>query len=173
MAGSGGMQTNAQTPGTIQPIIAMPSWIGLLPANYFSWQKRYAVYTADFEGANVLPNSSNLTVPIQINNDSNFCVMVATAEVRSTDNTILYTYRPIKMQLNDSGANINLFINPVLLDNIAPPAATPFYWPMPYIINGGAVLGTTLTNLSTTVTYNVSVSFHGFKLYPVPTGNGS
>lgn len=176
MAGNG-PQGAAQTSPTLLPVLALPSWLGLLPNQYFGLQKKFTTYSAVFTGSNVLSASGTLTVPVQLNNDSDFCVLVANAIVTSTDSTVLYTYMPITIQITDSRANMQLFTQPELLQNVAPGAAQPLYWPYPYVFDGGSVLQTTLTNLSTTTAFNVYVSYKGFKIYPVPmnstTGGGS
>jgi hypothetical protein len=139
-----------------------------LPPQYLGLVKKFATYSAVFTGSNVLAASATLAVPVQLNNDSDFCVLAITATAISTDSTTLFTYAPITIQVNDSRSNTNLFTQPELLQNVAPPAATPFYLPYPYVFDGGSNIQTTLTNLISTTSFNVYVSYKGFKIYPTP-----
>lgn len=163
-----GPQGAAQVAPTVLPIIPYPSWLMLLPPQYLGLVKKFATYSAVFTGSNVLNASATLTVPVQLNNDSDFCVLAITALVISTDSTTLFTYQPITIQVNDSRSNTNLFTQPELLQNVAPSAATPFYLPYPYVFDGGSNIQTTLTNLIATTNFNVYVSYKGFKIYPTP-----
>lgn len=163
-----GPQGAAQVAPTVLPIIPYPSWLMLLPPQYLGLVKKFATYSAVFTGSTVLPSGGTLAVPVQLNNDSDFCVLAINAMVVSTDSTILFTYQPITIQVTDSRSNTQLFTQPELLQNVAPSAATPFYLPYPYVFDGGSVIQTTLTNLISTSAFNVYVSYKGFKIYPTP-----
>lgn len=167
MAGSG-PQAAAQVAPTVLPIIPYPSWLMLLPPQYLGLVKKFATYSAVFTGSNVLSAGGTLTVPVQLNNDSDFCVLAINAMTISTDSTTNYTYEPITIQVTDSRSNTQLFTQPELLQNVAPNAAQPFYLPYPYVFDGGSVIQTTLTNLISTTAFNVYVSYKGFKIYPTP-----
>jgi hypothetical protein len=163
-----GMQRQMQTAPSVLPIIPYPNWLGLLPSEYYGWKKQFAAFTADFTGANVLNANASLTLQTQIDTSASFCALVCTTVVTSTDNTTLYTYRPVTLQINDNKSQKNLFQNPVRLDNIAPQAQMPMYWGFPYVFDGGTAINTTLANLIAT-NFNVQVVYIGFKLYPVPS----
>ena len=167
MAGSG-PQAAAQVAPPVLPIIPYPSWLMLLPPQYLGLVKKFATYSAVFTGSNVLAASGTVNVPVQLNNDSDFCVLCINAIVTSTDSTTLYTYQPITIQVNDSRSNTNLFTQPEMLQEVAPSAAQPFYLPYPYVFDGGSTIQTTLVNLIATTAFNVYVSYKGFKIYPTP-----
>lgn len=167
MAGSGPVAA-AQVAPTVLPIIPYPNWLSLLPPQYLGLVKKFATYSAVFTGSNVLSASLTLTVPVQLNNDSDFCALAINAMVTSTDSTTLFTYQPITIQVTDARSNTNLFTQAELLQNVAPSAATPFYLPYPYVFDGGSVIQTTLVNLISTTNFNVYVSYKGFKIYPTP-----
>lgn len=164
---SNGTQQQMQVAPTVLPIIPYPNWLGLLPSEYYGWKKQFAVFTAEFTGANLLAGNANLTIQTQIDTSAAFCALACNTLVTSTDNTTLFTYRPITIQVNDNKSQKNLYQNPVRLDNIAPSAADPFYWGFPYVFDGGTAINTTLANLVGT-SFNIQVAYVGFKLYPVP-----
>jgi hypothetical protein len=162
-----GLQAQGQVAQSVLAQMPYPQWLNLLPAEYLYWRKQFAAFTAEFTGANVLGANANLTIQTQIDTSASFCALVCCTTVTSTDNTTLYTYRPITLQINDNKSQKNLFQNPVRLDNIAPPALAPFFWGFPYVFDGGTAINTTLANLVATA-FNVQVAYIGFKLYPVP-----
>lgn len=169
MASGSGQQAQNQVAPTVLPIIPYPNWLGLLPSEYYGWKKQFAAFTAEFTGSNTLAANASLTLQTQIDTSAAFCCLACLTTVTSTDNTTLFTYRPITLQINDNKSQKNLFQNPLRLDNIAPQAQEPFYWGFPYVFDGGTAINTSLTNLlASGTTFNIQVAYIGFKLYPVP-----
>lgn len=73
----------------------------------------------------------------------------------------------VAVQLNNSGADRDIFDQPQRLDNVFGTVGLPNFWPKPMVFEGNSNLLGTFTNLSAATTYvNMQVSLIGLRAYP-------
>lgn len=118
-------------------------------------------------GTNFAPLAAGATTqnPINIQNDSAFCILAAVMVETDTTNLIFLGQRPLLVDLFDSGAGRSLSSTPLHADNWFGTAQEPLYWPLPKILGPNSTFSVQLQNLDTVNARNVRVAFHGFKIF--------
>lgn len=125
----------------------------------------YFAYGTDFVGATQIGAGATVTNPINIQNDSAFCILSAVLVETATDNLTFLAQRPLMVNLQDSGSGRNLSSTPVHADNWFGTAELPKYWDVPKILGPNSTFNVTVQNLDPVNARIVRVTFHGFKIF--------
>ncbi len=136
--------------------------VGLLPRIIREWPyKQSFVYPATW-----LPIAASGTESrnIQVESDSDFWIVMATATVRDTTNAITLAQWPGTVQVRDGGSGAFWYGDAVNFDSVFGTGQFPFKLGSARKVPRSGTLGITLQNLEATAR-NVRVEFHGFKVY--------
>lgn len=125
----------------------------------------YFAYGTDFTGASQLAAGATISNPINIQNDSAFCILSAVMVETTTDNLTFLAQRPLLVDLLDTGSGRHLSSTPLHADNWFGTAELPKYWDVPKILGPNSTFAVTVQNLDTVNAYTVRVAFHGFKIF--------
>lgn len=136
-------------------------FFGTLPRVLWNKLKQYFGYTATF---NPIVANTSLSVQTNINKDAAFIIVAALATVTDAADTTFVTQWPGTVQIRDEGDGANLFDNPTHFSNVFGTAQAPAFWPIPYMLQPGSTLTTTLQNLEA-VNRIVRVCYLGFKVF--------
>lgn len=122
----------------------------------------YFAYGTDF-----VPLGAGATVanPINITNDSAFCILSAVMVETDISNLVFLPQRPLLASLQDSGSGRNFSSTPVHADNWFGTAEEPKYWDIPKILSPNTTFTVQLQNLDPANARNCRVTFHGFKIF--------
>lgn len=118
-------------------------------------------------GTNFTPLAagSTTTNPINITNDSAFCILSAVLVETDTTNLVFLPQRPLLAKLQDSGAGRDLSNVATHVDNWFGTAEEPKYWDIPKILSPNTTFSVQMQNLDPANARNVRVNFHGFKIF--------
>ncbi len=136
--------------------------VGLLPRIIREWPyKQSFIYAQTW-----LPIAASGTESknIQVESDSDFWVLAATATVRDTTNAITLANWPATVQIRDSASGSFCFSDAVNFDSVFGTGQWPYLFPAPRKIQRSGTLSITLQNLEATAR-NVRIELHGFKVY--------
>lgn len=117
-------------------------------------------YSAAF---NTLPVSGQLTVNINISNDSDF-VVLATTLVSYSAASVLVVAPDYQLIMLDTSSGRVLMDGPTHVSNITGTGPWPFVWPEPYLFKGGGTIALTLINNTVTAAL-VSITLIGYKVF--------
>lgn len=123
-------------------------------------------YNADFVGPNVLGAGATVTVPIQIQADSDFLIM--SAALTATDvatQAVLLGFLPALVLLTDTGSGRQIMNQPVHVNNYFGTGQLVRVLDRPYFIRASSTLNVTLQNLDTVNARVVRIAFHGAKIF--------
>lgn len=123
----------------------------------------YFAYGTDFTPS--IAAGATSTQPINIQNDSAFCILSAVMVVTDTSNTTFFGQRPLLTLLNDSGSGRYLSSVPIAADNLFGTAELPMVWPIPKILGPNTTFTVQVQNLDLVNALVVRVAFHGFKIF--------
>jgi len=133
-------------------------------------------YSAIWQGPTALGSLQTITVPIQINGDSDFVVQESNIIAYDNQSTpvnvavpnllITITRAGSGREIMDSAQHVNN-----LLGNYTP-ALNPGRNPMPSLWNAKNTINITLQNLTTTVFGRIQTSFRGFKVFYIANQAG-
>lgn len=146
------------------PVRGRGTWVDFMPDGLSGRVVDVFTYEADFLPVNA---NAQLQVDVQIQNDSNFVILGAFAQVTETDNVTFLAYPawPFLIAATDSTTGRQITSRAVPLASFAPQAAPGFIpWLQPKFMAAGATLSTTLTNQSAT-NRNVRLSYIGAKVF--------
>jgi len=146
--------------------IATPSYAALLPRGIWGQIADSFDYVAEF-----LPIVAGASVnfDIGIQNDSDFLIVQAVAQVTATDDQTSVAFFPALVTHTDTGAGRNLesraqhFHN--FFANGAGAAGLVHYLPIPKLIDRGSQFSVRLQSLFAATNVNVRISYQGFKLF--------
>lgn len=134
----------------------------VLPQSLWPRLKDYFAYTATFNPINA---SATLSVQTNIQKDAAFVIIAAMATVTdSPADTTRVTFWPATVQIRDEGAGANFYDQPTHFHNVYGTAESPAYWPIPKLLQPGATLTTTFSNIEANARI-VRVAYLGFKVY--------
>ena len=116
--------------------------------------------------------SDNANDSINIQADSDFIIHKLTffaidngqaTAAQQTDSTRIIP--PVLVQITDQGSGRQIFQDAMPIPNIFGTGSLPFILPSPRRVASNSVLAINYTNLSTTVAYDIYLSFIGIKVY--------
>lgn len=146
--------------------IAVPTYAALLPPGVWAQVADPFDYIAEFLP---IPALATLNFDNGIQNDSDFLLVHATAQVTSVDNQTPTAYFPALVTWFDAGAGRSLMSRPDHFHNLFPvgagAASLPYYLPVPKLIDRGSTFTTILQSLFAATNVNVRLSYHGMKLF--------
>jgi hypothetical protein len=116
-------------------------------------------YTAQF----ALLGTAQLTVNINISNDSDF-VVLATALVSYSAVGVIVAAPDYLLTYLDTSSGRLLMDQPTHVANITGSGAWPFVWPEPYLFKGGGTIACNLIN-NTAVAATVNLTLIGYKVF--------
>lgn len=146
-----------------------PSLAPLLPPEIFRGiQGIPYVFAVD-----ILPLAAgeSLNRDIAIQRDSDFLVVQLNAVITSTDNQTQLGaagLAPVMVAIQDTGAKRPLQSRPVFAQNLQStldPGRTPFYLPLPWLLDRGTTVTVRATNIFTATAVNYRAYYHGIRLY--------
>lgn len=162
-------------PRTMPPPLALqlavgPSLVALLPAEIFRGI-RGIPYTYAVE---ILPLAAgeSLSRDVAIQRDSDFLVTSQTAVVTAADdqtNLGVGALAPVMVMIQDTGLRRPLLSRPAMVQATiaaqAQPAATPYYLPLPWLLDRGTTVTLRATNVFTATVVNFRQYYQGIRLY--------
>lgn len=128
--------------------------------------KDFYIYQEDFSG---LVNSTSATGNITIQADSDFILQKLTyfvdiAGAVQTDSSRVIPL--ITLQIIDAGSGRNLIETPAPISSLFGEGDLPFILPTPRVFFARSNIELTVANFSAATTYNLRLSFIGYKAYP-------
>jgi hypothetical protein len=122
-------------------------------------------YNADFVGVFVLGAGATVTVPVQIQQDSDFLILSATKVATDAAQTTLVPFLPAVVLLTDTGSGRQIMDRPTHVESYFGTGELPRVLDRPYFIRAASTLNVTLQNLDPANARVVRVSFHGAKVF--------
>lgn len=127
--------------------------------------KDFYVYQEDFTS---LANGATATGTINIQADSDFVVQKLTyfadiALAAQTDSSRIVPLATV--QITDSGSGRNLMESPSPINSVFGTGELPFILPTPKLFLARTTITMDITNFSTSSTYNIRLSFIGYKVF--------
>lgn len=146
--------------------IAVPTYAALLPPGVWAQIADPFTYVAEFLPLNAL---QNLNFDNNIQNDSDFLLVQAVAQITSTDDQTLVAFLPALVNLLDQGAGRTLMSRPSHFHNLfatgAGGAGLVHYFPVPKLIDRGSTFTTQIRSLFAATNVNVRIDYQGLKLF--------
>lgn len=144
----------------------VPTYAALLPREVWGMIGQPFTYVAEFLPLNAL---TTVAFDTQIQQDSDFLIVHATGSVTATDNQTNTAFLPALIQVVDAGSGRQLYSRPAQIHAAislgAASAQLPFYWPMPWLIDRGSTITTTIQSLFAATNANVRLCYNGVKLF--------
>ena len=128
--------------------------------------KDFYIYQEDFSG---LAASTSATGTIRIQADSDFILQKLTyfADIAAAIQTDSSRVVPlVTLQVIDAGSGRNLLEAPAPISSLFGEGDLPFILPTPRVFFARSNIELTVANFSAATTYNVRLSFIGYKAYP-------
>lgn len=141
-----------------------PQTVGEKPKVYIA--KDFYVYQEDFSA---LANATSATGTINIQADSDFILQKITyfADIAAAIQTDSSRVVPlITIQIVDAGSGRNLIEAPAPISSLFGEGDLPFILPTPRVFFARSNIELTVANFSVGTTYNLRLSFIGYKAYP-------
>ena len=141
-----------------------PQTVGAEAKRYIA--KDFYVYQEDFDG---LAPSTSATGTINIQADSDFVLQKMTyfADIAAAVQTDSSRVVPlITLQIVDAGSGRNLLEAPAPIASLFGEGDLPFILPTPRVFVARSNIELTVANFSAATTYNLRLSFIGYKAYP-------
>lgn len=128
-------------------------------------EKQNFSYSAPFIGATLLTPLQTLTVPVNIDAESDFLAFNITKRATLANNTTFIALLPATILLRTSGGGTAYVDQPQHIENLTGPGSLPYTAPWPLWLPGSSVLQVQLTSLDPVNTFAVWISFPGVKIY--------
>lgn len=141
-----------------------PQTVGEKAKRYIA--KDFYIYQEDFSA---LANSTSATGTINIQADSDFILQKMTyfADIAAAVQTDSSRVVPlITIQIIDAGSGRNLLEAPAPISSLFGEGDLPFILPTPRVFFARSNVELTVANFSAATTYNLRISFIGYKAYP-------
>jgi len=133
-------------------------------------------YSAIWQGPTQLGSLATVTVPIQINGDSDFVVQESNLIAYDNQSTPVNVAVPnLLVTITRAGAGREVMDSPQHVSNVFgnyTPALNPGRNPMPSLWNARNTINVQLQNLTTTVFGRIQASFRGFKVFYIQNSKG-
>lgn len=128
-------------------------------------RRDFYIYTAESLALAAAGNSNTI---INIESDSNFLLQKFSYQADIAAAAFTANTRPIPnvtIQLIDSGSGRQLMQNPVPVSSFMGDGQLPFILPNPRLFLANSTIQIAFANFDTAVTYNIRLSFIGYKIY--------
>lgn len=132
--------------------------------------KDFYIYEEDF--SSLAANTSTVgNINIQADSDFMLQKLTAFADIAGAAQTANNRVLPLAtMQITDSGSGRNLFEEAVAIPAIMGTGELPFILPTPKLFPARSTIQVTVANFSASTTYNVRLSFIGYKVFRTGAG---
>lgn len=135
------------------------------PENTQAYRRDFYVYVATFSG---LAAAASANGTIQIEADADFMLQKLAYEADIAAAAFTASTRPVpnvNIQITDTGSGRQLMNNPVPIPSFFGTGELPFILPNPRKFTKQTTIALAVTNFDAAVTYNLRLSFIGYKIY--------
>lgn len=127
--------------------------------------KEMFTYSAQFNGTDVLPAGSSVTVGVPFDREADFLILQMTMIATLTNDTTFIAFLPATLELTTTGGGNRLMDQPQHVMSLTGDGELPGVPPWPKFVTGASQLQVTLTNLDLVNAFNVWIGFPGCKVY--------